>query len=52
MGRPGDLAEETWLERTDDLSPYAGRWVTLCIGVKNDGDEANAVMNEDDMGLQ
>ncbi|MGQ9467385.1 MAG: golvesin C-terminal-like domain-containing protein [Anaerolineae bacterium] len=52
LWRPGDLPEGIWLERMYDLSPYAGQWITLYIGVKNDGDEATAMMNVDDGGLQ
>ncbi len=50
--RPGDLPEGAWTERRIDLTPYAGQQITLYIGVKNDGDEWNAAMNVDDVGVQ
>jgi N-acetylmuramoyl-L-alanine amidase len=50
--RPGDLPENTWVERRVDLTPYAGQRVTLYIGVKNDGDSLTAAMNGDDVGIR
>ncbi|MCS7282019.1 MAG: hypothetical protein NZ769_01460 [Anaerolineae bacterium] len=50
--RPGDLPENTWVERKVDLTSYAGQRITLYIGVKNDGDNQTAALNVDDVEVR